>query len=44
MIKGSTIRFVIMRVGYIRDLIYRRNLYGVQQNTRDQTFFVIQGN
>ena len=36
---GHTIQFVITRVRYIRDSLYRGNLCGVRQNPRGQIYF-----
>ena len=42
--KGHTIWFVITRVCYIRDSLYRGgNLYRVWQNPRGQTYFCYTG-
>ena len=35
---GPTIRFLIKRARYKRDLLNGGNLYGVMQNPRGQTF------
>ena len=37
--EGHTIQFVITRVGYIRDSLYRGNLCGIRQNPRGQIYF-----
>ena len=43
MMRGHTIQFIITKVRYVRDSLYRGNLFDVRQNSRGQTYFSYTG-